>query len=169
MKLFLIGFMGAGKTYWGRQWAATSGLPFADLDEVIETAENKSVAAIFEQNGEAYFRAKETETLQQLVQQENIIIACGGGTPCFNNNMAWMNAHGITVYLSATPEEIFERVIAEQQKRPLLHHHTPESLQKFIEQKLEERLPVYSKARFTFATNELSTQTILYLLTHQHE
>ena len=115
-KIFLIGFMGSGKTYWGKIWAAKCGLQFLDLDEVIEQEEKKSVDKIFEQNGEAYFRQRETEVLKTFTQKQNCIIACGGGTPCFNNNMQWMNDNGTTVYLLATPNQILQRVITEQEK-----------------------------------------------------
>jgi shikimate kinase len=114
MIIFLIGFMGTGKTHWGKIWAAKTGLPFFDLDDVIEEQENKTIAAIFEQDGESYFRQRETAVLQSFSGYQNSIISCGGGTACFNNNMQWMNDNGTTVYLSATAADIIKRVIDER-------------------------------------------------------
>lgn len=165
MKIFLIGFMGSGKTYWGKLWAAKSSLQFFDLDEVIEQEDGKTVAAIFEQNGEAYFRQKETEILKTFAQKDNCIIACGGGTACFNNNMQWMNENGTTVYLLASANEIFNRIITEQEKRPLIKDFSPEDLLLFIKNKIEERTTFYSQAKIILpvATIELTTiNTIIH-------
>jgi shikimate kinase len=166
-KIFLIGFMGSGKSYWGKLWAAQSGLPFFDLDEVIEEAEGKTVAAIFEQKGEAYFRQKETETLQTFLQKDNCIIACGGGTACFNNNMQWMNANGTTVYLLATAGEILKRVITEQEKRPLIKDFSAEDLLLFIENKIQERTPYYKQAKVILPVATIASNTINTIINHE--
>ena len=158
--IFLIGFMGSGKTHWGRLWAQQTGIPFFDLDEVIEQQEHKTIAEIFEQNGETYFRQKETEVLKTFSEKKNCIIACGGGTPCFNNNMQWMNEHGTTVYLSATPDEIVKRVITEQEKRPLIKNLHPSELKSFIEKKLKDREPFYTTAKIILPVNEITAATI---------
>ena len=158
--IFLIGFMGNGKTYWGKLWAAKSGLQFFDLDDLIETEEGKTITEIFEQNGEAYFRQRESAVLKTFTQKTNCIVACGGGTPCFNNNMQWMNDNGITVYLAATPDDIFKRVINEQEKRPLIKNFSPEELMRFIENKLKEREPVYTMAKIVLPVTEINTSTI---------
>ncbi len=158
--IFLIGFMGSGKTHWGKLWAAKSGLHFFDLDEAIELEEKKTVAEIFSQNGEAYFRQKEMEILQTFATKQNCIVACGGGTPCFNNNMQWMNANGTTVYLFATANEIFKRVVTEQQKRPLIKDFSPQELLVFIENKLKEREIYYSQAKITLRVSAITDDTI---------
>lgn len=106
-KIFIIGFMGSGKTYWGKKWARQSGLAFFDLDEEIEKQEGKTIAAIFEEDGEDYFRKIEATALRAFTNNKNCLISCGGGTACFNNNMQWMNEHGATLYLFATPQYIF--------------------------------------------------------------
>jgi shikimate kinase len=159
MKIFLTGFMGSGKTYWGKLWAAQTGMHFFDLDEEIETAEGKTIAGIFEQNGEAYFRQKETDTLKTFAQHHNCIIACGGGAACFNNNMQWMNNNGTTVYLLATANEILQRVVNEQDKRPLIKDFAPADLLAFIENKIQERAVFYNQAKIILpvATIELNT------------
>ena len=158
--IFLIGFMGSGKTYWGKLWADKARLQFFDLDEMIEEEQQKSVAAIFEQDGENFFRQRETAVLKTFEQKTNCIIACGGGTPCFNNNMQWMNDNGITVYLAATPDDIFKRVITEQKKRPLIKNFSPEELMRFIENKLKEREPVYNTAKIILPVTGINTDTI---------
>lgn len=158
--IFLIGFMGSGKSYWGKLWAAKAGMLFFDLDEMIEAEEKKSVAAIFEQDGEAYFRQRETAVLKTFTQQSNCIIASGGGTPCFNNNMQWMNDNGITIYLSATPGDIYKRVITEQEKRPLIKDFSPEDLTAFIEKKLKERESIYSQAKIILPVSAIDADTI---------
>lgn len=162
--IFLIGFMGSGKSYWGKLWAAESGLPFVDLDDLIETAEKKTITAIFEAHGEAYFRQRETAILQTLSQQSPSIIACGGGVPCFNNNLQWMNDNGITVYLDATPEYIVKRVINEQEKRPLIKGLSPEALRTFIEKKLSEREPYYRQAKIILPVATITANTINEIL-----
>ena len=148
--------MGSGKTYWGRIWAQKSGFTFIDLDEVIENAEGKTVTAIFEMNGEDQFREIEAATLRSFGAMENTIIACGGGTPCFHKNMQWMNEHGTTVYLAATATEIIERLIKEQEKRPLIKKLNTQELLLFIEQKLKERAPFYHSAKVILSSSELS-------------
>jgi shikimate kinase len=117
--IFLIGFMGSGKTYWGKQWAAEYNLSFHDLDTMIESETGKTVAEIFEEDGEEFFREKEKQLIRTFKFKDNCIVSCGGGTPCFNDNMQWMNEHGTTVYLAATPQYIYERIAEETDKRPL--------------------------------------------------
>ena len=155
-KIFLIGFMGSGKTFWGRLWAQKFSLDFYDLDEVIETAEQKSVATIFEQHGEAYFRGIEQMALKKFSEKDNCIIACGGGAACFDDNIQWMNEQGKTVYLSATPQYIFDKVMDEQDKRPLLHKLNKAELLFFIEKKLKERESFYKQAKFILPVDELT-------------
>ena len=159
-KIFLIGFMGSGKTYWGRKWAQQSGLAFYDLDEVIEKEQGKTISEIFEKDGEDYFRKIESTALRAFAETENCIIACGGGTACFNDNMQWMNEHGKTVYLSAIPQYIFDRVLEEKEKRPLIKKHNEAELLFFIEQKLKEREPFYNQAKITLPVTELNENSL---------
>jgi shikimate kinase len=158
--IFLIGFMGSGKTYWGRIWARQQGLDFYDLDEVIEKKEGRTIAAIFEKDGEDHFRKIETIALKDLAEKENCIIACGGGTACFNDNMQWMNENGTTIYLSATPSYILSRVKEEKDKRPLINKHNEAELLFFIEQKLKEREPFYRQAQIILPVTELNESSI---------
>ncbi len=166
MKIFLIGFMGSGKTYWGSRWAKQYDLPFFDLDKLVEQRENKTIEAIFEKEGEAYFRKLETDCLRTLPGNGSFIMSCGGGAPCFNNNMQWMNAHGTTVYLSAAPEVLCKRLMDEKDKRPLLKDIHPPQLLSFIEQKLKEREPVYRQANFILPAEQLNNNSLSALITH---
>ena len=163
-KIFLIGFMGSGKTHWGKIWAAKTGLLFFDLDEIIEQEEGKTIAAIFEQNGEAHFRQQESAVLKTLSTNNNCIIACGGGTACFNNNMQWMNENGTTIYLAATADEVYKRVITEQEKRPLIKNLSAADLLSFITQKLQERDFFYTQAKIILPVTTLNDNTIKSIL-----
>src|SRR2546423_9885228 len=107
---FLIGFMGSGKTYWGKKWAEKSGIDYFDVDEIVEQEQGKTIAQIFEQDGEDKFRELETIALRSFAGKKNMIIATGGGTPCFNNNINWMNENGTSVYLQSAPENILKRL-----------------------------------------------------------
>ena len=166
-KIFLIGFMGSGKTHWGKIWAQQTGLPFFDLDDEIEEQENKTITAIFEQDGETYFRQKETEVLESFSGKANAIISCGGGTACFNNNMQWMNDNGTTVYFLATAGDIIKRIIDERAKRPVLNDVTDDNLLAFIESKLIEREPFYSQAQIILPVTGITTSSIKKILQNE--
>ena len=160
MIYFLIGFMGSGKTHWGKIWAAKHKIAFIDLDEAVETAERKTVAEIFESKGEPYFRDVEAQILKRFTFLGNTIIACGGGTPCFNDNMEWMNKRGTTIYITCTPEEILRRLKnTQRKKRPLLNKLNQAELLFFIEQKLKERQPFYGQAKVVLANSKITENT----------
>jgi shikimate kinase len=163
MKIFLIGFMGSGKTYWGKIWAQKSALPFLDLDKYIEHEEQMTIETIFDKKGEAWFREKESTMLRSLADADGII-ACGGGTACFNGNMQWMNEQGITVYLSAKPQYIFEKVLEEKEKRPLIKDLNEAELLFFIEQKLKERESFYKEAQIILPVEGLKSDSIKGIL-----
>ncbi|MBK7882842.1 MAG: shikimate kinase [Chitinophagaceae bacterium] len=160
MKFFLIGFMGAGKSFWGRQWAMHLNYSFIDLDKAIEEKIGKPVASIFEENGEIFFRKREAEILREILKADNVIIACGGGTPCYENNMNWMNENGHTVYLSRSPVELYKNVLKEKWQRPLLKNITDEEILSYIEKKLIERLPFYEKAAVIFTSEQVNVNSL---------
>ncbi len=159
MIFFLNGFMGCGKSHWGKAWAASYKLGFIDLDEMIEIEERKAVTEIFESKGETYFRTAETRILKGLVDIKNTIVACGGGTPCFHDNMQWMNEHGITIYLSASPEEILRRLINGQQQRPLIKKLNKAELLFFIQKKMKERESFYNQANIIIESSTITDNT----------
>jgi shikimate kinase len=164
-KVFLIGFMGSGKTHWGKIWAQKDGLDFYDLDEMIENKEGRSIASIFENEGEGYFRKIETEVLHSFSDKDNCIISCGGGTACCNGNMDWMNEHGTTVYLAASPSYILSRVKEEKDKRPLINKLNEAELLFFIEQKLKEREPFYKQAKVVLPVADINENNLSNLNT----
>lgn len=156
--------MGSGKSYWGRQWASAHGLHFIDLDQEIEKSTGLTITGIFEQKGEAWFREQEAATLQAVITKENCLVACGGGTPCFADNMKWMNANGITVYLQASAPFILDRIRHETQQRPLLKKLNPAELLFFIEQKLKERSPFYGQAQYLLKADALTADSLTAIL-----
>ncbi|MCW9041229.1 MAG: shikimate kinase, partial [Flavobacteriales bacterium] len=148
-KIFLIGFMGSGKTTIGKKLANKLTIPFFDIDEEVVNDEGKDIPAIFENNGENYFRQKEHEKLTQLINKnEAFVISTGGGTPCFNNNMELMNANGTTIYLKYTPEFLVSRLKNSIHKRPLLQNISLSELNSFITSLLAEREFYYSQSHF---------------------
>jgi len=118
--IYLVGFMGSGKSHWGKRLAEHLGRPFFDLDEVIEAGEGLTVSTLFSSIGENGFRELERRYLHQMEHQPPSIVATGGGTPCFFDNMAWMNAQGTTVYLKISMPILHQRLVAGKGKRPLL-------------------------------------------------
>ncbi len=164
LKLFLVGFMGSGKTHWGQIWAGKSGIPFFDLDTRIEKAFRMSITKIFEKKGEDKFREMEGYHLRKFEKKSNFILACGGGTPCFFDNLKWMKKQGIVIYLKASPELIAENVLTETNKRPLLNDINPSELNNFIKSKLLEREPYYLQADVVLNVNELDEDSVSQFL-----
>lgn len=151
--------MGSGKSHWGRIWAAEYKLGFIDLDAVIEIEEGKPVVDIFESKGEDYFRTIEAKKLREVAELKNTIIACGGGAPCFNDNMQWMNDNGLSVYITATADEILRRLIKGQAERPLIKKLNHAELLFFIQQKLKEREPFYTQANIILQSADITELT----------
>jgi shikimate kinase len=149
VNIYLIGFMGCGKSYWGRQLNNRLKIPICDIDYLIEIKEKSKVSDIFHNNGEDYFREKECQVLQDLIRTNNsCIISCGGGTPCFNNNIELMNSHGITIYLKASKEYLFNNLKVNQKIRPSIAKLNDAELRNFIDIKLDERKVHYEKAMY---------------------
>ncbi|MEO6221576.1 MAG: shikimate kinase [Ginsengibacter sp.] len=159
-KIFLIGFMGSGKSHWGRIWGAKTDIPFFDLDTRIEKAFKMSVHDIFEQKGEEKFRELERYHLRKFQSKRNFLLACGGGTPCFDENMEWMKINGKVFYLKATPELILDRVMHETEQRPILKKINPSELLFFIQKKLMEREPFYARADYILNVQELDENSL---------
>ena len=139
-----------------------------DLDELIEQDEQTTIAEIFEVKGEAYFRNLEKEALRKCGDLQNTLIACGGGTPCFFENMQWMNEHGITIYISSKPIQILDRVMEEKEKRPLLKKLNEGEILFYIEQKLKEREPFYSQAKIKVDSKSLNENSFVEIASSIH-
>ncbi len=147
--IILIGYMGAGKTTVGKVLARELGLQFYDLDWYIEERYHRTVPQIFEQRGEEGFRKIEQAMLHEAAEFEDIVLSCGGGTPCFFDNMDYMNSRAETVYLKADPEVLHRHLMMGKTKRPLLLNKTPEELRSYIEESLRTREPYYCQAKYT--------------------
>lgn len=159
-RIFLIGFMGTGKTHWGKIWAARHNYSFVDLDEAIEKNEQNTVAGIFETRGEDYFRQKEAIMLRTMDEYTNTIISCGGGTPCFFDNITWMNEHGTVVFLEATSAFILKNILTGENKRPLVKKLNEAELLFFVEQTLKERNGFYQQAGIILKAEDLQDTSI---------
>ncbi len=149
MHVFLLGIMGSGKSYWGARLAAHLERPFIDLDRRIETAEQQTIAEIFARQGEMGFRALEQEHLHALADLPPSIIALGGGTPCFFDNMGWINRHGQSIFLQVPLETLIQRLQRKISRRPLLAQLPVEDWPAFLEDLQRQRVPFYEQAHQT--------------------
>src|SRR6476661_4239716 len=148
MRIFLIGFMGSGKSHWGNQLAEQLKTEFFDLDEQIVRLEGKSIADMFAENGEEFFRIREKEVLEQLIDEhQNMVLSVGGGTPCFFNNIDLMKRKGCVVWLNTHVDTLLRRLIREKEKRPLLKDIPDEDLKAYIIRKINERRMYYEQAQ----------------------
>ena len=154
-RIFLIGYMGAGKTTLGKAFAREMNLSFVDQDWYIEERFHKTVQEIFAERGEQGFRELERQMLHEIAEFEDVVISTGGGAPCFYDNMDFMNLKGDTVFLNVTPEVLFSRLKMASQNRPILRGKSNEELKAFIAKTLEKRAPFYSKAKYIFNADEL--------------
>lgn len=148
-RIILLGYMGAGKTTIGKELAKTLGLSFYDLDWYIQTRMRKTVKEIFDERGEEGFRKIEHNMLHEVAEFEDVVISCGGGTPCFYDNMDYMNQQAETVYLKAAPDVLYMHLKMGKGVRPLLLNKTPEEVQAFIREQLAQREAFYSRAKHT--------------------
>lgn len=145
-RVYLIGFMGAGKTSVGKRLARKMRWSFVDTDNIIEKELGITVQDVFDKLGEEWFREYEQKVLIKTTSFQNTIIATGGGTPCFYNNMDTIINNGLCIYLRMPPKEIVLRISQSQKKRPLIDNLTGIELEKFVEKTLAERETIYSKA-----------------------
>ncbi len=148
-RIILIGYMGAGKTTLGNALARDMGVRFYDLDWYIETRMHRTIKQIFDERGEEGFRRIEHNMLHEVAEFEDVVISCGGGTPCFYDNMDYLNGQGATVYLKATPDVLFSHLSMGRTVRPLLLNKTPEEVREYIACQLAEREKYYAKAKYT--------------------
>lgn len=165
MKIFLIGFMGSGKTHWGRLLSKKLGLAFHDLDSVIVDQEKKSVADIFSERGEEYFRYREKETLERIAEgQDGFILSCGGGTPCFFNNIEFMKKTGKVIWLNTSIDVLKQRLLKERKTRPLIRAVDDGDLSLYIVRKLSERRMYYQQADVMVNEESVTLDELIRLL-----
>ena len=155
--IILIGYMCAGKTTVGKALAKELGRTFYDLDWYVEERFHKKVPQIFAEEGEARFRDLERRMLHEVAEFENIVLSCGGGTPCHFDNMDYMNSVAETYYLKATPEPLIQHIAISRGERPLLKGKSPEELREFVSTQLAEREPYYEKAQHIVDINVLDS------------
>ena len=149
MRIFLVGFMGAGKSVIGHRLAKSLKLSFYDLDEEIESHYKMSVAAIFQKYDETCFRKLETSVLESFSSKDNFVLSCGGGTPCFCENMAFMNSIGTTIYIKLSAEELASRISSSYHKRPLTEGKSDAELSDYVAATLKAREAFYAKSKIT--------------------
>ena len=148
-RIIFIGYMGSGKTTVGKALSKALNIPFYDLDWYIETRRRKKISEIFAERGEEGFRQIERNMLHEVAEFEDVVISCGGGTPCFFDNIDYLNRQGDVVWLKATPEVLYQHLLMSKGDRPLLKGKSPEELITFIREQLSVREPFYQKAKYT--------------------
>ena len=157
-RVYLIGYMGSGKTTLGKAFAQAAHLQFIDLDWYIEERMHKAIKDLFAERGEEGFRQVERNMLHEAGEFENVVIAAGGGTPCFFDNIDYMNRTGDTVFLNASFEALFRRLKVAKSKRPLLSGKTDEELKEVIRNGLESRMGFYGNAKHWFPSDYLESR-----------
>ncbi len=162
--------MGSGKTHWGRLLGEALRLPFFDLDSIITETEHKNISQIFAENGEEFFRYKEKEVLEELVNDhDKFILSCGGGTPCFFNNIEFMKKNGKVIWLNTSVNTLRERLFKERAARPLIKTIGDTELKNYIVRKLGERKMYYEQADFVVNEETVSLKSIIELLASKRE
>lgn len=165
MRVFLIGYMGSGKTKRGKKIAAKLGCDFYDLDELIQKKYNKTISEIFNKEGEEKFREYECECLKEIIKSNNFVLSTGGGTPCFYDNIELMNKKGITIYLKAEINFLLSRLIDKiDNTRPLIADKTKEELKEYISQSLIKREEYYNQAKYTFDAFTINNKDIVEVI-----
>lgn len=142
--------MGSGKSFFGKYLSQKFNLNYLDLDEFIETSMKLSIPQIFHSSGEKGFREYEANLLRKTIDFNKNIISCGGGTPCFHDNMKWIKDHGISIYLKTSEELLFKRLNNQKEGRPLISSMLDDDLKHFISMKIKEREKFYEQADYTY-------------------
>lgn len=167
MRIYLLGFMGSGKTHWGKLLSAKLTLPFFDLDQQIVDEEGTSINEIFANKGEEYFRMLEKEMLHMITEShESFVMSCGGGTPCFFNNIDYMNNNGITVWLNTKLDVVYERLLKEKENRPLLKDLQDAQIKQFVVKKFSERRIYYEQAELAVDEDLVSIESLIQNIMH---
>lgn len=162
--------MGSGKTHWGKRLSDKLGIPFKDLDTVIVEREGKSIAEIFSEKGEEYFRYLEKDVLEETAAgDENLLLSCGGGTPCFFNNIEFMKKNGIVIWLNTSIDVLQDRLSKERRTRPLVSEVEDGDLRRFIIRKLGERKMYYEQAHVMVNEESTNLDELIKLLLLENE
>lgn len=164
-RIFLIGYMGAGKTTVGRKLAKEMNFSFIDLDLYIEGRYHRSIRQLFAERGEEAFRDIEKRLLHEVAEFEDVLVSTGGGTPCFFDNMEFMNMAGTTIYLKVSVDELASRLESCKQTRPVLQNRSGEELRSFIKENLEARTAFYEKANIIYDAEQMMTEADVQAIT----
>jgi shikimate kinase len=159
--------MGSGKSTAGKALATQLGYEFIDLDKFIEQEYKMSIPEIFSSKGEKEFRAMEHNSLKKLIEKDKLVVACGGGTPCYYNNMELMNNNGATVYLKMSADSLVNRLINAKDKRPLVANKSEAELREFVSRQLEKREDTYHKAQYTVKGKDLDIKELAAFVKEQ--
>lgn len=167
MKIFLIGFMGCGKTYWGKKLSEKLNVPFFDLDEKIVEHKSKSIPEIFATEGEEQFRLLEKDVLHLLSEShENFVMATGGGTPCFFNNIDYLKRQGTVVWINCSTDCLYQRLIKEKDKRPLIANIADDELKSYIIRKYSSRKIFYQQATVILPDEVITIENLVDKIFH---
>lgn len=167
MKIYLIGFMGAGKTHWGRLLSQKLSIPFFDLDEQVTEHAGKTITEIFATEGEEQFRIQEKEALHIITESHNsLVMACGGGTPCYFNNIDYMKQSGAVIWINTPVEILFQRLVKEKEKRPLIRNLSDEQLKNFIVKKFADRKIYYEQANVKVEEEPVQLEKLIEKIFH---
>lgn len=164
MRIFLIGYMGSGKSHLGWQLSNFLGVQFVDMDNYIEERNCKTIPQIFAEEGEAEFRKKERKALEELSEFTNIVIATGGGAPCFFDNIDLMNEAGKTIFLNINPKILADRLMKSKTERPLIKGKSRKELVAFIDETLKKRNEFYKQAKFQITEPDISLDELKELI-----
>ena len=159
--------MGSGKTHWGRLLSQKLGIPFFDLDEQVTEHAGKSIVEIFAEEGEEHFRLKEKDVLHIITESHDaFIMACGGGSPCYFNNIEYMNQAGTSVWINTPLDTIFTRLIEEKDNRPLIKSLSDDQLKSFISKKFAGRKIYYEQADVTVDEEPIRLEYLIEKILH---
>ena len=162
MRIFLVGYMGCGKSSLGRKLSNRLGISFIDLDLFIETRYQKTIPEIFKEFGEKGFREKERICLREVSSFENVVIAVGGGAPCFYDNMDIMKNNGICFFLDVGEEEIVSRLMKSKQERPLIEGKSSDEIMSFVHVMMNKRRPYYEKSQYVIKGNDIKLEELFF-------
>ena len=165
MRIYLIGYMYSGKTTVGHKLAVQMGYRWLDLDQMLETTFHTTIPIFFKRYGEEAFRKIEQKLLHSTADLDDVVISTGGGTPCYFDNIQWMNHHGISVYFDVTVETLLRRAAFSKKPRPILAGMSEEERSEYIHQQLAQRLPFYKKAQIIFPADDPDLDQLVKLVT----
>ena len=166
-RIYIVGYMGAGKTTAARRLAQRLGWEVADTDALFEEKYKSSVCDFFNKYDEPLYRKLESEVLKETENLENVVVSTGGGTACYFDNIDWMNQHGLTVFLRISEKAVVNRLLHAKRKRPLAEGKSETELTAFVNQHYSSRLPFYEQAKITVTAEDLDLDNLIQLIENE--